>query len=397
MMNRNVISRIIYYSRDLLGNHYITVFIFYVIFGSFIFRNLLFDVGIWNYGDNLFPMNKDMLSNYNNLISHTWWDHEFLGYETVEEGIARTSHVWLLNLGYLIFRDFSVAQFFFWSIIFTLSGILMYSLAYYLFKKVTIAFPASLIYALNPWFVDRMSHVLISQAYAFTPLIFLFYILCLDKGNFKYMFCFASTAFFIIPSPHCMFMVAILLLLYFFYRLATDRDGWRTYFISSLKATSITIILLGFFSFPFFLLFIEDGGLWARAARYAVAIQGWPGWGRNCTVLNVIRLLGFHNSMFNFLTPGWVFLSFIIPVLWSVPLLIKSHKRFRNEMYFFYTLIIIGICLSSVDLLGGSLQRYIRFIPTSVDPHNYIFILAFAEAPLFGIGAYIFLKKLEIF
>jgi len=411
MKSSKILARLIFSLKKMRQSRFSMkhVIVFYLIFGFFIYRHLLLDPAIWNYGDTMFPSTEESLNNHRDLISHAWGDHEFLGYDTTGEGIARSSYVALLNFFYFFTKDFSVSQFFWWVLIFAVSGVSMYKLTHYLFKGRMIAFAASLFYALNPWVIDRVTHMLICQAYAFIPLLFVFYILLLDTKRLKYAIYFSFAAFFVIPSYHYTFMTAMLLLAYFFYRLVTERewDARKSYISNSLKLTGCTIAFLGFFSFPLFLSLTEGGGAFVTGIRFSSAGPGLF-WGQSCTVLNVIRLLGFHDSFFKGSVLGatmstdapigWGWFSLLIPLLWTFPLLFELNtKELKKTEFFFYFLILIGILLStSTTLLNGSLFEYLRFLPSSNDPNYYVFILAFAGAPLSGIGVCIIVEKIQL-
>ena len=385
----------------------ISIFAFYVVFSSFIFRHLLLDIGIWNYGDMLFPFNEQSLDNWVSTVSHTWWDHEFLGYDvSVDQGIPRMSYIFILKTLHFFIKDFSVVQFAWWVLIFAIAGTSMYGLTHQLFKKRSVAFVASLFYALNPWVIDRSSHVLIVQAYAFTPMLFLFYISLLNEKKFKYAFFFGCTSFFVLPSIHITFVDTLLLLLYLTYHLLASRkrSEWKICLQKNLMLTGVTFALLSFYTFPLLFALIQGGVTALTAHQRFIGTEAGFFYGGDCTVLNVIRLLGFHDSRFKGSIlgstlsaeppKGWVYLSFIIPILWGVSLLRKEkHERFKNKR-FFSVLIVLGIFLSTpTTLLNGKLFSYVRFFLLMNDPNYYVFILAFAGAPLAGVGAFLIMEE----
>jgi hypothetical protein len=309
----------------------------------------------------------------------------------------------LLNVGEFVCKDFSRAQFLWWTLVFVFSGVSMYLLSHYLFRKKLIAFVSSMFYALNPWIINHVTHVLIVQAYAFVPLLFLFFVLLLDKKNFYYCVCFAISSFFIIPSPHMTFLVAVLLSLYALYRLWTQAS-WgarKAILINGLKAAICTFTILGFYSIPLITDFFTNEGIQGIASRFTVGYAGFF-YGRDCTFLNVIRLLGFHDSFFQgsilgaARSPsppiGWIPLSFLIPILWALPLLNLANRNVK-DIWFLYLLIFLGILTAtSVTMWNGSLFNVLRFLPL-IDVNIYAFFLVFAGAILSGVAIDIIIDK----
>lgn len=386
----------------------LSILLFYFIFGSLIYYRLLKDPGIWNYGDTMFPFDMKFLGNYNDLVYKTWWDHEYLGHNTIIEGIGRSSFVALLNFGYLIFNDMSTAQFFYWVLLFTISGTTMFWLVTSTFEGGITAFSASLFYALNPWIINRIAHVLFVQAYAFMPLIYTSYVLWLDKKEIKYMVLFSITSIFIIPSPHFIFIILIILVTYFLYRqtIAKSLAERARYIVYSLKLCFVTLSFLGFYLLPI-IGYLCTGG--QEAIRMQTAMLNLAPmaiiYGRDCTLLNVIRLLGFHDSIFRGSVLGsllsseqpssWVALSFIIPLLWSIPLFFFNEHKLR-DIPFFYTLILIGIFLSTITtIFDARLFQYLMFIPFVNDPNIYVSVIAFSSAAICGIAISIIKNRVE--
>lgn len=380
--------------------------VFYLVFGTFIFRNLLLHPGIWNYGDSNFPVNEQSLNNLIHLVSGTWWDHEFLGYDVIFQGIPRISYVGLLTILHFFLRDFSVAQFFWHVLIFAISGLSMYFLTHYLFKKGTIALVASLFYALNPWIVDRMiACKLICHAYAFIPLLFAFYILLLDKKQFKYAIYFAIAFFFVIPSPHLTFLTVALLFAYFLYRLLTQRKliELKSCFLNSLKVAGITIPFLAFYIFPFFQSLVSGEATPVKGIHSLWALKPWLYYAAQNKLINVIRLMGYHDSVYttSFISEAgisWVLLTFLVPILLVLPLLLKPPlKEFKKIKYFLYPLLLIGIFLSASATLVSETAygKVFSIIPLSNDPNYYVFILTFIGALLVGVGVYSVITKIQ--
>jgi hypothetical protein len=376
---------------------FILVLLFFILLGSILYRHLLTDPGILNYGDTLFPTGEESLNNIQSLATHTWWDHEYLGYDTSVEGIPKLSYIGLISLVHLVSGNFSIAQFLWWVLIFTISGISMYLLVDYIFKKRSAAFLASLVYALSPWFIDRFTHVSIVQTYAFAPFLFLFFMKMLDTGKLKDALFFALVVFFVIPSYQFTFMIAVVLFLYLLFRLSTGA-GWRerlSYVWRSLKVLGITAAVLAFYILPLALSFAGGGG------TVSTALGRWGGneaglyYGQDCTLLNVIRLLGFHDSMFKGSIlgaaqsleppPAWKFLIFAIPGLCVIPFLFNRWES--ASKYFFCFLLLAGILISSSPtLFDGALFKFFGRLPLMNDPNYYVGVIAFAVAPLFGLG-----------
>lgn len=374
---------------------------FYLIFGLIIFRHLLAP-GMLEYGDTTFPYDGQSLNLFRTQISHIWQGHHFLGFDGTWLGINFLSFTGPVTLLYFIFGDMSTVQYLWYALIFAISGISMFCLTRYLFKKDMIAFTASLFYALSPWIIDRIQgHLHFWQAYAFIPLLFLFYILLLDKKKLRYAIFFAFTSIFIIWALHLTFMAAGIILLYFVYRLLTERERAerKSCLFNSLKVAGITIAFLGFYSLPAFSSLVAGGGTAVTGfVHFAASPASGLFLGQDCTVLNVIRLLGFHSSMFQSSSVTWTLLTFIIPLLWVLPLLWHSNRReTRNIEYFLYILLLIGILLSaSPTLMEGALFKgFLYRLPLMNDPDCYVFLVAFAGAPLIGIGVHLIGEKIQ--
>ena len=387
----------------------ICVFIFYLFIGFFIFRNLL-SPGIWNFGDTQFAANEQGLSNYFEEVFYTWWDHEFLGAETIPNGCPRMSYIMILYFGFLITKNLAITQFIWWIFIFVASGISMYLLTYNISKNYTAAFIASMFYALNPFMVIRFSHVLIMQAYPFIPFLFLFYKRLLETNEIKYAFLCSFALFFIIPSPHYSFLAIALLIFYLIYALLIqhDQSKRKKYIYNSLKATIISIMLLGFYSFPLqFSLTNKNGTLISALHNMAIAKSGMY-WGAKCTILEAMRTLGYQDSVYSPDIQGpfvfktiWIFSTFVIPMLYLYYFVHDSREKYtktsRSIMMLFGLFLISSIFLSSsATLFNGLVYDYIGFLPMlSSDPTYFNFAIVFSCSPLFGMGGNSILQKIN--
>ncbi|HOX40659.1 MAG TPA: hypothetical protein PK263_00525 [bacterium] len=389
--------------KQMLFREWFLLTLFYLLLGIGIFHNLL-QPGVWNFGDSMFPSLPQELVNLSDFTKTTWWDFEFLGYVTIVEGIPRTSFLLTLKILYLIFSNPSTVQFVWWVLLYISTGWSMFLLAKDLLGNKKAAFLSSLIYLLSPWFFDRSSHFLILQAYAVIPLLCLFFLRLLTTLNWKYATYCAFVVFFIIQSHHYLLISVLILSTLLIFSLLND-PKLKT-IIPKLKYSSLAFVfsflLTGFYSFPLVAWLLSQDNAISRAVDYSS--MNLPGlhWGRFGTLLNSVRFLGFHSSIFSnienflwkiasFVAPTFVLLSFVALVLWLVRR--KKGKDNMVSLLPFYVIYIIGVLLSSAATLWqGKLLRLVSFLPSSIDPNYNVLIVCFSSAVLAGSG-YILLSN----
>lgn len=379
-----------------LKKHIVTTLLFMAA-GACLFRNLLIDTGIWNYADASFPMDTSSMDYLLNSIKGVWWNRNFLGYDTTFQTIIQASYILTWKALYELLGDFSVMQFTWYVLIFTISCVSMFSLTNYFFKDQTAAFVSGLFYGINPWIIDRMFVPPIYQAYAFIPALFLFYALFITRKESKNAIYFAICSFFIIASPHYTYYAAILISLYslFYFYTARPKIPLISYLKNNSRLAIITFSVLGFYSIPLIYSFlINQGGSVTKALEnFSKGSITAFHYGKELKIYNSIRLLGFHDSLYKNL-PFWITIfTFLLPLISTIPLLLKKHAK--NKIYLFlYTLMVIGIFLSSsTNLLNKITYKYILLnlpiintLAKLPDPHYHEFLIAFAYGPIFALS-----------
>jgi len=383
-------------------NSTVLVGLFYLLLGLVIFRHLAINPGIWNRGDMMFPINSLEFSKWIGLTTNTWWNQEFLGFVTIVEGLPRASYVLVLWLFSLLTDNFSMIQFLWWIFIFSVLGLSMFTLGRYLFKNITIGFFASLVYVLNPWVVDRFFHVLIIQAYAFIPLLIFFFLKLMETHQLRYAFYIALSAFFIIPSHHYTLLSALVVTLFFLAELYGTRS--REEMVRKIKslglAVAVVVVLLAFYAIPLVISIFSDGGAFGKAQDFSLLTPGLH-WGRYGTILNVIRFLGFHESIFVF-KGVWIktLVTYAIPLLTFLPIFSRRWRTMiiSSRFYLLYLIYITGIVLAaSPTIFKSKLFSLISYMPTSIDPNYYIFLIIFSSSLLGAFGFWIILLRLKRF
>lgn len=378
--------------------------ILYYVIGNFVFRNLLIDSAIWNHADASFPMDQNSLDYLFQSIKGVWWNRNFLGYNTTFQTILSASYILTWSLFHFLFKDFSVIQFFWYVLIFFVSCTSMYYLTHYFFENTLIAFLSGLLYGLNPWIVDRMIVVPIYQAYAFIPTLFLFYVIFIVKREIKYAIFFSFVAFFIISSLHYTYYSFLLIFLYAIYYYLTNRHEIRLhyYLFDNMKLFIITFTLLGFYSLPALCSFLIDRGenVIEALKRFSETNITAFIYGKELTVFNVLRLLGFHDSFYKE-SSCWLTIPFsLLPILLATLFLLTKYKKNRIQC-FFYILILIGVFLSSSTILLDrfTYKTFLLNIPLFnilaklPDPHYHVFLVTFSYGPLVGLSMYLITEK----
>lgn len=388
--------------------------IFYLLFYSWIYSFLL-GPGIWEYGDMMFPPNVDQLRIWEKLTTHAWFDQEFLGFSVVtDQGVPRISYVLILELLYAIIGNPSLVQYFWWVIMSTIASIAMYYMVQQLLRDSLASFLSSILYGLNPWLIDSMAFPLIIQAYAFSPLLILAFIKLLHSNHYIkkifYAYIFTCTYFFIMVSVHMVWLNIILLSIYIIFYILSTKVSISSIknIILSLSILSISMIsILSFYILPSVIVLLKGSPSIVDAySRFASPSVG-SFYGADLTVVNVIRQLGFHDSRFkgNVLgsslslapPPGWTFLSFVIPLLWTVPLInFKRHaKNTKLIIMYFYIILLIGIFLaSSPKIMDGVLFNIVLYrLPLMNDPHYYGYLISYSNSVITGYALSIILQK----
>ncbi len=378
-------------------------YIIYFLLSVLIFRNLLVDFRIWNYGDSFFPYSKAAIDNLFKQSYSAWYDYEFFGcYNVTYMGFIKIFFVTPIKILFIFVKDASIVQFVWYLLIFNISCISVYLLCKEITKNEHASFIAGLVYALSPWMVDRLAqHLLIYQAAGFIPLLFYFYYKFNQKYALKYAIYFSFITLFIIPSQHYTFISAFLIFSYFVHLLLFnnclhDRIGQIT---GNLKLCLVTFFINSFFIVPFFL-----GDL----TREKLALEKMSThiyyYGRYQSLYNSLRLMGFHTSFYNFSNYFLSIIGFCLILYYTCSLLIlEKDKKKYFLLYFWFILIFFIFATSFIKLLSQGNIQFLQTIPilriflSLPDPNYNLFGVVFSASLLFGFSHDFFMNKFKSF
>jgi|GEM_PF-6760349 len=382
--------------------------------GMVVFRDLLFKPGTWNRGDTMFPVCAASEGRYAELAKYVWSDKEFLGYDILSQGLLRKSEIWLFRLSCLIMPDYSKAQFLYYLLIFMIAACSMYFLVNTVFRDILAAAAAGIIYGLNPWIIERMAgHLQIFQAYAFIPLAFTFFVMFFKLRKIEFAFLFAMTAFFIIPSTHYTYYFGLILAFFFLFQFFLLEKEWKDRIRITVHAVilcGLTFLVVAFYSIPLLCSFFSSENMIQEVLKRFAGMMPQFFYGKHCIVLNVIRFMGFHDSLYNerinplVASAGQVF-SFVVPALWLISLPKKLQDRFREIVkYFLFMIVCLGIFMSSaVHLVPIKIfQKLLLNLPVLgigfrlPDPNYNVFFVVFGGSILAGTGFSSLIQKISV-
>jgi len=369
----------------------ILVLSFYFLLSFLLFFNLLSDNGLWDYGDAFFSPTHKAFNNLFKYTFSTWYDREFLG-------IPNTSYLGPIKLFYNIFYMIlfffldnpSVVQFFWYFLTFIISNVSMFILCKSITKNTEAAFFSSLIYSLSPWMVNRLaSHLLLYQASAFLPLLYFFYYKFTNTLSFKYSIFFSLITVVIISSQHISYISFFIIFFYFLFVIFFEIRGMkekRELIIYNIILIGITILVNLFYLLP--LLFTGISRESSAISNLSTAIYYY---GQNQGVLNSLRLLGFHDSFYDYSNILLVFSTFIVIVL-CIFSFVQKRKDYRIK-YFFGSILLFFLFTSSfTKLIPSNSIRILQKIPVLnvffswPDPNYSILGILFSAVILINIA-----------
>jgi len=366
---------------------------------ALLFRGVL--EGFVFIGDMHFPVYPERLLNATN---YAVYDRFNLGVNNIFGWVVRSPFVTLFFVFYKItFNSVSLAQFFYFTILFWIGGISVYlaisSLSLGLNR--VVKFIASLFYMVNPWICNRLAsgHILVITAYAFVPLAFWSFLKLLDTvrtqkhvANKIFYIVITSLVITVIStSLHVLIITIIILFLYLifiFIDIASSKD--YQHFISISKAlfflTTLSFLLNAYWFLP--LVFGGDPPL-----KYP-SVDAFIFYSKNATLLNTLRVDVYWFSLFhNESLVFWLVISLLIPLFAFIAPLVNRRKI----VWWFLILALVGIFLS----LGGNnpfniwLFNNLSFFSAFQDPDKFSLITLFSFAFLISISLGHFFERIR--
>jgi hypothetical protein len=221
-----------------------------------------------------------------------------------------------------------------------ISGIGAYILTYSLVDDPLAAFLASLVYALNPWILDRFMQLTLYFSYAWAPLHFWMFIKAFETDNITYIYGIAILSLFIIPSIHIIAMLIIFELSVFVYFLIQNRYESKISIYKVLKIFALMVILsfaiLSFIIFPLiYLLYLCPEITLRNPVRMTSGITALI-YGKFQTIWNTFRFMG--------LPEEWSFLPSSYPrsdLFYKIWVFATLFYPFLSNIYLFFFINII--------------------------------------------------------
>lgn len=295
--------------------------------------------------------------NMNQYVS-MWWQYGsaqnifsvqrlFWGYPLLL--VARVLHI--PNNAYLFLM--------FWST-FSLAGISMYSLTYHFIKRtctgsrVTYAIfggsvLAAIIYMYNPWSLNHFWGYFAYPPYALAPLIFLATLRAFDSPTFSRIFLLTILLTLGSTGPICVVWIWFLVLSYAVYRLVIKRfrrSELKSVFKVIVPSAVIYILLNATWLLPYLNARIA-GTTFVPNYNNLMSQSVLDGLSSNNTIINNIRLIsGWGNPVkppVN--TMWWVILSFGLPLLALIGLLVYRKKLSGNQVFSYWSVMFIASIL----------------------------------------------------
>jgi hypothetical protein len=343
-----------------------------------------------------------MLKHMEKMCYYTWYQWE-LGRDTFTYGY-RYSFLILLNILFFLTRDFSLTQYFYWIIIYSISGLSMFCLADYLFKRKTNALISSLIWSSNQrllgWIVGQL---VIWQSHAFMPFAVLCYLLFLETKKIKYIIYLFLSLLFIIPYPHYTFLTALIIFFFLFHSFLAQKNRRLILLKDNIILLTLLSLLLSFYLIPFlFSLFPADISIEHVAQRFSTGERGIY-WGSKINVIHALTMTpssAFAKPPFyESLLPLFTCLPFIIPFLCIIPLMSNRNLKELNNIYLIYIMFILGIFISSIVNINVEFYKLLLHIPLfgtllSVSPGSYFPLIYFSASLLSGLGYSLVINKI---
>ena len=335
-------------------------------------RGLLFSSGTILYGDFISTLTKDK---FIGVYYPTWTENG----EFNLNGFPRLSYLLVFSLPFYVF-DLS-ADIYFKLLItstFIIAGFSMYVLITNILKRQVAGkelficgITSAVLYAFNPWVMDRIQHRFLLTSYSILPLIFLFSFKALNDGKLNFKYSFAAAILFMLASTsiHSILFISILLLSMFIYLFFSLKQH------KQILLNSLFLLALYFaFSLYWILPSIFYSTSQALQPQYVSTIETVRLLSRNSNLLNVLGLGGYWNPkivLSGFLDVESRIISLAIPVLcFSAAFFYKKSKAV--------------ICLSLLGLAT-------IFLSTGTNTFPYIYEqLCFNSLPLIGTFSWIF-------
>jgi hypothetical protein len=336
-------------------------------------RGLLFSPGTILYGDFISTLTKDK---FIGVYYPTWTDNG----EFNLNGLPRLAYLLVYSLPFYIFN--LPADIYFKLLIAStliIAGFSMYVLITNVLKKhvagkelFICGIASAVLYAFNPWVMNRIQHRFLLTSYSILPLMFLFSFKALKDGKLNLKYSFVAAILFAIASTsiHSILFISILLL---------SLSIYLFFYLKQKKQVILNLLFLLALYFVFSLYWILPSIFYSTSHSlqppYVDTIETVNLLSRNSNLLNVLGLVSYWNPKItiggSILDISWRIVSLVIPVIcFSAAFLYRKSRAV--------------LCLSLLGIVT-------IFLSTGTNTFSYLYEqLCFNNLPLVGTFSWIF-------
>jgi hypothetical protein len=353
--------------------HTILAFFLITLITIVLARGLLFTSGTILYGDFISTLSKDK---FIGVYYPTWTENG----EFNLNGLPRLAYLLVFSLPFYVLNV--PADIYFKLLIVStliIAGFSMYVLITNILKKhvagkelFICGIASAVLYAFNPWVMNRIQHRFLLTSYSILPLIFLFSFKALKDGKLNFKYSFAAAILFTLASTsiHSILFTSILLLSLFIYLFLTLKQRKQL-----IRNSLFLLTLYLAFSLYWILPSVFYSTSQPLQPQYVSTIETVNLLSRNSNLLNVLELVSYWNPKITFdgllLGDLWRTVSFLIPILCFSA--IGFYKKSKAVL--------------SLSLLG----IVIIFLSTGTNTFTYIYEqLCFNRLPVFSASSWIF-------
>ena len=366
-------------------------------------RGLLFSSGTVLYGDFISTLTKDK---FIGIYYPTWTENG----EFYLNGLPRLAYLLVFSFPFYIF-NLPTDIYFKLLIVSTLiiAGFSMYVLITSILKKhvagkelFVCGVASAVLYAFNPWVMNRIQHRFLLTSYSILPLIFLFSFKALKDGKLNFKYSFVAAILFTIASTsiHSILFVSILLL---------SLSMYLFFYLKQQKQVILNLLFLLALYFAFSLYWIMPSVFYSTSQAlqppYVSTIEAVNLLSRNSNLLNVLGLVSYWNPKITFggsiLDVSWRVVSLVIPVIcFSAMLFYRKSKAvlylsllgivtiFLNTGTNTFSYLYEQLCFNSLPLVG-------TFSWIFRDPDKWGFLLPFVYSVLMGLTFAALINKIS--
>ena len=270
------------------------------------------------------------------------------------------------------------------------------------------SFASAILYAFNPWVMNRISHRFLLTSYSLVPLIVMFFIKMLRhrRVDLKYGFLAAITFTLCSTAIHSIVFISLLLSLLYLYRLLFPPSVQKNQRKTITLNFALFLILYVSFNSYWILPLVSHSISRLPQPMYVFTVENLRLLSRRSSFLNTLRLISYWNPKVDYsfanssLDSLWKTTSFLIPIICFSSLLL--HKKERKVVY-------MALVVVAVIFLQSGTNNPIPFVYEEFcfsipfvnkfswllrDPDKWGFLLNFIYSIMMGLASAGLMNKL---